>query len=112
MQRFGSVAVSPSGQYAYVNNELEVYQYDLWAEDIAGSQLLIAEIRDKAESLNIPVSDLFKEVAKTPRKRGGSVKPKYRNPGDKTQTWTGRGLKPRWVRDLLDSGKSLEDIAI
>ena len=75
-------------------------------------QLLIAEIRDKAESLNIPVSDLFKEVAKTPRKRGGSVKPKYRNPGDKTQTWTGRGLKPRWVRDLLDSGKSLEDIAI
>lgn len=46
MQRFGSVAVSPSGQYAYVNNELEVYQYDLWAEDIAGSQLLIAEIID------------------------------------------------------------------
>lgn len=46
MQRFGSVAISPSGQYAYVNNELEVYQYDLWAEDIAGSQLLIAEMVD------------------------------------------------------------------
>ena len=52
--RFGSVAVSPSGQYAYVNNELEVYQYDLWAEDIAGSQLLIAEMVDDGAMLLPP----------------------------------------------------------
>lgn len=51
--RFGSVAVSPSRQYAYVNNELEVYQYDLRAEDIAGSQLLIAEMVDDG-SMTLP----------------------------------------------------------
>ncbi len=52
--RFGSVAVSPSGQYAYVNNELEVYQYDLWADDIAESQLLIAEMVDDGSMLLPP----------------------------------------------------------
>lgn len=45
-QLVGSAAISPSGQYAYVNNVLEVYQYDLWAEDIGASQLLIGEMID------------------------------------------------------------------
>jgi hypothetical protein len=40
----GGVGVSPSGQYAYVSTVLDVYQYDLWAEDIGVSQLHIAEI--------------------------------------------------------------------
>lgn len=40
------------------------------------------------------------------------VAPKYRNPDDPTQTWTGRGNRPIWVRDHLDAGGSLEEIAI
>lgn len=36
------------------------------------------------------------EVAK--KKRGQStLPPKYRNPADPTQTWTGRGKAPAWV---------------
>lgn len=40
------------------------------------------------------------------------VAPKYANPADPTQTWTGRGRKPLWVNDALASGKSLDDLAI
>jgi len=38
--------------------------------------------------------------------------PKYRNPADPTQTWTGRGRKPRWLETLVKKGKKLEDFAI
>jgi DNA-binding protein H-NS len=40
------------------------------------------------------------------------VAPKYANPADPSQTWTGRGRKPLWVVDALASGKSLDDLAI
>ncbi|MEQ5871174.1 H-NS histone family protein [Sagittula sp. NFXS13] len=38
--------------------------------------------------------------------------PKYVNPEDPTQTWTGRGRKPNWLIEALDAGKSLDDMAI
>lgn len=40
------------------------------------------------------------------------VAPKYANPSDPEATWTGRGRKPRWVQEALDSGKKLEDLEI
>lgn len=40
------------------------------------------------------------------------VAPKYANPADPSQTWTGRGRKPHWVSDALASGKSLDDLVI
>lgn len=36
---------------------------------------------------------------------GKKVPPKYRNPADKTQTWTGRGRTPAWVAELYELGK-------
>jgi DNA-binding protein H-NS len=44
--------------------------------------------------------------------RGGRVAPKYRNPANPSETWAGRGLKPRWLAAALKSGKKLEDFAI
>ena len=38
--------------------------------------------------------------------------PKYAHPQDASQTWTGRGRKPKWVVDWLASGKALDDLAI
>ena len=42
----------------------------------------------------------------------GKVAPKYRNPDDPSETWTGRGRKPKWVQAALDAGKSLESLTI
>ncbi|MEZ5450699.1 MAG: H-NS histone family protein [Thiolinea sp.] len=41
-----------------------------------------------------------------------SIPPKYRNPEDDSQTWTGRGRKPKWVEAYLQQGKDLDDLAI
>lgn len=48
------------------------------------------------------------------KRRGGtgSVAPKYRNPADPEQTWSGRGKRPRWFNDALKAGKKEKDLAI
>ncbi|MDJ0822696.1 MAG: H-NS histone family protein [Paracoccaceae bacterium] len=44
--------------------------------------------------------------------KGSKGAPKYANPADPAQTWTGRGRKPNWIIDALKSGKSLDDLTI
>jgi len=39
--------------------------------------------------------------------KGRKLKPKYRNPADKNQTWAGRGNQPRWLKAELKRGKKL-----
>jgi DNA-binding protein H-NS len=38
--------------------------------------------------------------------------PKYANPADPSQTWTGRGRQPQWVKDAMAAGRSLDDMLI
>jgi DNA-binding protein H-NS len=46
-------------------------------------------------------------------KRGKSKSPaKYRNPDDATQTWSGRGRKPRWIIEASAAGRDLSDYEI
>jgi len=44
--------------------------------------------------------------------KGTTVAPKYRNPENPSETWAGRGLKPRWLAAALKKGKKLEDFSI
>jgi DNA-binding protein H-NS len=44
--------------------------------------------------------------------RGRKVAPKYRNPGNRTETWAGRGAMPRWLRALVQQGHKPEEFAI
>lgn len=38
--------------------------------------------------------------------------PKYRNPADDKQTWTGRGRAPAWFQALIDAGTPKEALLI
>jgi DNA-binding protein H-NS len=40
------------------------------------------------------------------------VNQKYRNPERPSETWSGRGKQPRWVRAQLKSGKKVDDLLI
>ena len=42
----------------------------------------------------------------------GKVPPKYRNPANDKDTWTGRGRQPRWVAAEIANGRKLEDLLI
>ena len=40
------------------------------------------------------------------------VVPKFANPDEPSQVWSGRGVRPRWVTEKLASGLSLGDLII
>ena len=40
------------------------------------------------------------------------VRPKYRNPKNPAETWSGRGKLPRWLRPQLRGGRKLDDFLI
>ena len=62
-----------------------------------------------------PAAKAAKRVAKKGPAKGrklGKVPPKYRNPANAAETWTGRGKQPRWLAELVRKGKKPEDFLI
>jgi DNA-binding protein H-NS len=47
-----------------------------------------------------------------PRRPYPEVLPKYQNPKNPTQKWSGRGKQPHWVRAQLKAGKKLDHFRI
>ena len=43
-------------------------------------------------------------------KKGHKVAPKYRGPSG--ETWSGRGLRPRWLAAAIKGGRKLDDFLI
>lgn len=72
----------------------------------------LAEAKKAAETAAKEYGFSLDELLGGAAKKGPKSAPKYANPADKSQTWTGRGRKPNWVNDALKAGKSLEDLAI
>lgn len=63
-----------------------------------------------ARDAGISVEDLLAARSKKPNKAGGQkVRAQYQNPKDLSQTWTGRGRKPKWVAEALAGGQKLDD---
>jgi DNA-binding protein H-NS len=53
------------------------------------------------------------QSSETPERRSyPTVFPKFRNPEQPSETWTGRGRKPRWLTAQLKSGKQIDDFRI
>jgi DNA-binding protein H-NS len=48
---------------------------------------------------------------KTSSLAGKKVPPKYRNKAT-GETWSGRGLQPKWLKEALAEGRSLENFAV
>ncbi len=70
----------------------------------------IAEVEAFARERGLNPADLATILNRKGKKSIGV--PKYANPADPTQTWTGRGRKPGWVIEALAAGKSLDSFAI
>lgn len=68
----------------------------------------LAAVAETARSLGFELDELVAGGRGLKR----TVSPKYANPADRGQTWTGRGRRPRWVEAAFAAGKSLDDLAI
>jgi DNA-binding protein H-NS len=66
------------------------------------------QIQAIAQSVGVPLKDLIGSGAVARSSKGSTVAPRYRNPSDGAQQWSGRGRKPQWVKDWLASGKAID----
>ena len=83
-------------------------QASLEAKQKAKRKDVIAQIRELAASANLIVEISDGEKIK----KSSSVEAKYRNPSNALDTWTGRGLAPKWMKALLDAGHAKEEFLI
>ena len=52
------------------------------------------------------------ESPRPERRKILSVSPKYRNPDHPSETWSGRGKRPRWLTAALTAGRTIEEFMI
>jgi DNA-binding protein H-NS len=85
-------------------------------QQIADAQRLqrgdaIQKVRALMAENGLTLADIGSKSAAAPKKVTAKVAAKYRNAatGD---SWSGRGLKPKWLTAALASGRSLSDFAV
>ncbi|PKM12156.1 MAG: histone [Gammaproteobacteria bacterium HGW-Gammaproteobacteria-3] len=71
---------------------------------------VMTQIRELAASIDATVD--IHEAEKKSMRKGIKVPAKYRHPEDATKSWAGRGIKPKWLRALLDAGHDLSEFKI
>ena len=80
-----------------------------------------AETRERKEALQaaeqaaaefgFTLSEITGSSTSAPSKRAKSS-PKYRNPNNPEETWSGRGRKPQWIHVALTNGLDISDLEI
>ncbi|MFZ5561988.1 MAG: H-NS family nucleoid-associated regulatory protein [Pseudomonadota bacterium] len=75
-----------------------------------------ADIEKIAAGTGYSVSDLLglrqAPGRKARARKGTAAADKYRNPKDPSQTWSGRGKRPRWLQEMLEKGAKLESFLV
>jgi DNA-binding protein H-NS len=105
--------------------KLELQAKEIRAKEVQG---VVTRIREAIDFYGLTVEELFGAKSGTKAgRRAQSAKPRAagKRPGAKKgmkvaikyrdqagNTWTGRGLKPRWLQAELAAGKKLEDFAV
>lgn len=69
-----------------------------------------AKLAEMAANSGFSVNELF--GGKRGGGRTGKVPPKYRNPENASETWTGRGRQPRWLVAAMKKGAKLDRFLI
>jgi DNA-binding protein H-NS len=96
--------------------QLEKLKADIDSELVGRTKHKLAEARkaveEAAKKHGFSLSDLLGGKGKTKAAPKAAGAPKYRNPADATQTWSGRGRQPEWYKSAIASGKSSDDMAI
>ena len=83
---------------------------DLWSLHVEVSQLLQQKIQQEKLRLEERLKRLQTPVSG--RRPYPPVLPKYFNPNQPSETWSGRGKRPRWLVKQLKSGRRIEDFRI
>jgi DNA-binding protein H-NS len=90
----------------------------LWQLHEEISQVLSARLTSEKRELEKRLAQLRRapqgESASpaSERRKYPRVFPKYRNPNEPSETWSGRGKQPRWLAAALKTGHKIEEFVI
>jgi len=104
-----------ANQLAAIRKQRELLDKKEQALKSKSHDKVLAKIVAMAKEAGLTASDINKalstgkpakagKVAKKGALAGKKVAPKYRNPANPEQTWTGRGVSPAWVQALKSAG--------
>ena len=72
----------------------------------------VTKVKSLMAQYGLTLADLKgKSAGKSSGRAGTKVAIKYRN-ASTGDTWSGRGLQPKWLKSALAAGKKLEDFAV
>ena len=74
------------------------------AEDLIRAR---EEIMLIAQKIGVPLKDILGAQGKPKSAKGNMI---YVHPDNSALGWSGRGRQPGWIKQWLESGKSLEDL--
>ncbi|MBW3512069.1 H-NS family nucleoid-associated regulatory protein [Janthinobacterium sp. NKUCC06_STL] len=91
----------------------------LAVQDDVKKQLKIREQKDLDEA-RAKILQIAQSVGKSVKELVGDgirakthkVAVKYRHPDNASQEWSGRGRQPKWVKEWIDSGRTLDQVKI
>lgn len=89
---------------------LSQVQQQISARDAEAHARARQDILAIAKSTGIDLQDLVKGLKSAAKPARAPAK--YQNPKDTSQQWSGRGRKPLWLKESLDSGKTLDQFLI
>ncbi|GAB6194989.1 H-NS histone family protein [Lysobacter xanthus] len=77
----------------------------------------IAELFGTRSAPSAPAAGAEPRTRRAPNRKpskmaGTKVAPKYRNPDNASETWSGRGKQPRWLQAQTGNGRALDDFLI
>jgi DNA-binding protein H-NS len=97
---------------------------ELWLLYEELSQVLSVRLTSEKRELEKRLAQLQRENRARPfeaveppsapreRRKYPRVLPKYRNPQEPSETWSGRGKTPRWLSAALKTGHTIDEFAI
>ena len=95
-----------------LRNLQEQIKQEMKKREVQEVQKAREQILAIAQSVGVPLKDLLATGGRGNSTKGNSVAVRYRHPANASQQWTGRGRQPKWVKEWVEGGKSLDKLRV
>ncbi len=95
-----------------LRNLQEQIKQEMKKREVQEVQKAREQILAIAQSVGVPLKDLLATGGRGGAAKGNSVAVRYRHPDNASQQWTGRGRQPKWVKEWVEGGKSLDKLRV
>jgi DNA-binding protein H-NS len=72
----------------------------------------LAKLSQDKDMPRVLLPDQEPKERRQKRRKYPKVAPRYRNPDDPAETWSGRGKQPRWLASALTKGRAMDEFRI